>query len=131
MNSLFSLFTWVFLIIVFFIINSVCLLFLFDHVYCWRAHLQVKGRLYTFYSVSLFEFVRMAQSLQFIGSPSPNVVCDITFVCFSVCICMRLWRCYLCSDKTVNQINLAWKSLSAGPLDVYACVCLWKCICVA
>lgn len=42
-------------------------------------------------------------------------------------MCMRLWRGYLCSDKTVNQINLAWKSLSAGPLCVWKCVC--ECVC--
>lgn len=45
---------------------------------------------------------------------------------FSVCVSSR--RCYLYSDKTLNQINLAWKSLSAGPLCVH--VCVLKSVCV-
>lgn len=56
------------------------------------------------------------------------------FVCMSkcsvlyLCICVSLRWCYLCSDKTVNQINLPWKSLSAGPLcTVCICVCVGVC----
>lgn len=44
--------------------------------------------------------------------PLVQTQCLILYLCMCVC----LWRGYLCSDKTVNQINLAWKSLSAGPL---------------
>lgn len=36
----------------------------------------------------------------------------VLYYILRVCVCV----CYLCSDKTVNQINLLWKSLSAGPL---------------
>lgn len=56
--------------------------------------------------------------------------CGLWYYIF-VCMCLCLWRCYLCSDKTVNQINLAWKSLSAGPLcvhvSVFLCVCVFEC----
>lgn len=66
--------------------------------------------------------VREFACLQFAARPAPIVVCDIILVC--VC----LWWCYLCSDKTVNQINLAWKSLSAGPLCVHVCVFVNMCV---